>query len=126
MTLDLRHIASMFYDAVAGGDVPALREVVSSSFAEDAWLRRPESLPGGGVCDGRDHILAFMEKAVGKVPLVVRAIDVNGAGTEAYAHIEITLGETSTSALEWWSYAGGQVVSVKAFYWDTAAMVGAG
>lgn len=123
MTPNLAEVAATFYDAVASGDLTTLNSVLLSSFADDAVLVRPESLPGGGTLNGRDQIVRFMERAAGKAPLEVLQIEVNEAGTEAFAHVEVTIARRISRALEWWTAVDGKVVAVRAFYWDTAAML---
>lgn len=123
MTMNLAAVAASFYDAVASGDLPALNAVLSSSFAKNAVLVRPESLPGGGTLNGRQRIVRFMERAAGKAPLVVLGMEVNPTGTDAFAHVEITIAGRTARALEWWSAVDDEVISVKAFYFDTAAML---
>ncbi|MFD8098490.1 hypothetical protein ACFV24_03065 [Nocardia fluminea] len=123
MPLDLKRAAETFYRAMAAGDVSELTELIETSFADTATLSRPESLPGGGARTGRDRILRFLEQAAGRAPLKVHQLEINTAGTELFACVEVMLGADSATALEWWTSDGTSVTSVRAFYWDTAAMV---
>lgn len=117
-------IATRFYDAMASGSVENLEETVRQHFSEEAILARPESLPGGGVVSGASAIMAFLGRAAGKVPLAVNEIVTDGAGANLFASVTITLAGRDAEAVEWWTFKGTRAVSIRAFYWDTAAMVG--
>lgn len=117
-------IARRFYDAMQSGDVSALNTVVNEDFADGAVLQRPESLPGGGVVTGREKIAAYLGRAAGKLPLVVNQIIVGESGSELFASVTITMPDREYEALEWWTLDGATVVAIRAFYWDTAAMLG--
>jgi ketosteroid isomerase-like protein len=118
-------IAARFYDAMASGSVEDLEEALSENFVDEATLSRPESLPGGGVLAGRPAIAAFLRRAAGKAPLAVNRIMTDASGANVFATVTITLAGQDIEAIEWWSFEGGSVVSIRAFYWDTAAIVGA-
>ena len=117
-------IVRTFYRAMATGDVPLLERVISGAFAATATLARPESLPGGGVLDGHEAIVGFLRRAAGKAPLVVDDISVADDGSRVFATVTITLGGTTSTALEQWTVDDGKVTSIRAYYWDTAAMLG--
>lgn len=118
------HIATRFYDAMASGSVGDLEETVRKHFSESATLARPESLPGGGVLSGAPEIMAFLGRAAGKVPLVVNKLVADESGENVFASVTITLAGRDTEAVEWWTFTGERVASIRAFYWDTAAMLG--
>jgi hypothetical protein len=42
-----------------------------------------------------------------------------------FAEVSLNLGGTATSAVEWWTFNSGQVSSLRAYYWDTAAILAA-
>ncbi|MCG7632817.1 nuclear transport factor 2 family protein [Gordonia McavH-238-E] len=113
-----------FYSAMANGDVPLLERVIAEDFAAAATLARPESLPGGGVLNGPEAIVGFLRRAAGKAPLVVDDISVADDGSRVFATVTITLGGTKSTALEQWTMDDGKVTSIRAYYWDTAAMLG--
>jgi hypothetical protein len=107
---DLRLIVESFYDA----------------------LRGPESLPGGGVTTGADKIKRFMSAVATMeggpldVSQMVVAEILEHAGEDCdhvVAEVQFPLGEGTISALEWWTVRDLKVAEIKAYYWDTAAMV---
>jgi ketosteroid isomerase-like protein len=115
-----------FYALLASGDAAAVATFVSNNFAADAQLIRPESLPGGGVRSGVERIGRFMSAAVvGGSGLELRSVHVApGVGSVAvFAELGLTVGELSTTALEWWTYTDGRFTSLTAYYWDTAALL---
>lgn len=118
------HVVKTFYRAMATGDVPELERVIAQAFAPTATLARPESLPGGGVLTGSEAIVAFLRRAAGKAPLVVDDIAVADDGNRVFATVTITLGGMTATALEQWTVDDGKVSSIRAYYWDTAAMLG--
>lgn len=126
MTLDLRTVASRFYRAMSSGDTADLSALIDSSFADEVTLSRPESLPGGGNLVGRDRVTRFVTRAAGRAPLHVKQMMESAAGTDVFAHVEVRIGAEPVTALEWWTSDGTAVLSVRAFYWDTAAIVGQG
>jgi len=130
---DLRVMVDSFYGALNARDVESLGQIVDESFAPDAILRRPESLPGGGAMEGAAKIKKFMT-AIATMeggPMDVSALRVHEviehAGEEA-DHVVVELrfpfNGSPMSALEWWTLRDLKVVEIRAYYWDTAAMVG--
>jgi ketosteroid isomerase-like protein len=124
MSYSPEQVVRSFYQAMGAGDVDSLRRVVSETFADSATLARPESLPGGGVLNGAAAIVRFLERAAGKAPLTVDDVVVADDGQQVFATVTIVLGGNKTTALEKWVFDAGRVVSIRAFYWDTAAMLG--
>lgn len=117
-------VVRTFYGAMATGDISLLERVIAEAFASTASLARPESLPGGGVLDGAVAIVGFLRRAAGRAPLVVDEISVADDGNRVFATVTITLGGTKSTALEQWTIDDGKVTSIRAYYWDTAAMLG--
>lgn len=118
------HTVRSIYDAFACGDV----ESAASFFSSKIVLHEPESLPYGGTYRGLDEIGAAVndiaqrldlsslrvEKLLGDDEMVVALVrgtwrGDNGTKTDVYLS-------------EWFKFAGGKVVEVRAFYWDSAAM----
>jgi hypothetical protein len=117
-----------FYDMVAAGRGDDVAALVEKGFAPDASLSRPESLPGGGLVSGANRIAKFMRLAAPAVSgLQLRSVHVCQAAEEinVFAELQLALGDTTTTALEWWTIRAAQVTSLKAFYWDTAAIIAA-
>ncbi|MDQ1478918.1 MAG: hypothetical protein QOE62_4147 [Actinomycetota bacterium] len=115
-----------FYALLTSGDAAAVAAFVSNNFAADAQLIRPKSLPGGGVRSGVERIGRFMSAAVaGGSGLELRSVHVApGVGSVAvFAELGLAIGESNTTALEWWTYTGGRFTSLAAYYWDTAALL---
>jgi hypothetical protein len=115
-----------FYTLLASADGSAVATFIADNFASDAVLKRPESLPGGGVRSGAERIGRFMSAAVGGVSgLELRSLHVapNGDSVAVFAELHLTLGETSTTALEWWTYTSGRFTALTAYYWDTATLL---
>jgi hypothetical protein len=100
--------------------------LVESNFAEDAVLARPESLPGGGATVGSKRIVRFVRGAA-SAGLPVHISGVYEASLpdalSFFVDVTVDLGKGPTRALEWWTFGDGKVVSLQAFYWDTAAIV---
>jgi hypothetical protein len=129
---DLRLIVESFYDALRARDVQAIEDLVDEHFADGAALLRPESLPGGGVTAGAETIKRFMSAAATMeggpldVSQMVVAEILEHAGEDCdhvVAEVRFPLGAGATTALEWWTLRDLKVIEIKAYYWDTAAMV---
>jgi ketosteroid isomerase-like protein len=132
---DLRVIVEQFYGALIARDADAVGEVIDEYFAADAKLRRPESLPGGGTLEGADRIKRLMVAVASADggpldPAEMRVENVLESTAEDEDHVFVALGipwaGARTEALEWWTIRDFKVVEIRAFYWDTAAMVRAG
>ena len=117
-----------FYELLAQGRGDDVAAFVEANFAEDAVLSRPESLPGGGSLAGAARIAKMMRAAAaGVTGLSVRAVHSADAAdsVQVFAEISLQLAGAETTALEWWTFTGSQVSSMRAFYWDTAALLAA-
>jgi hypothetical protein len=44
---------------------------------------------------------------------------------DVFADIALDLGGTATTAVEWWTFTASRVTSMRAYYWDTAAILAA-
>ncbi|KAA9160515.1 nuclear transport factor 2 family protein [Amycolatopsis acidicola] len=130
-------VVTAFYEAVSKQDGDAVRSVVRDNFAEDAVLRWPESLPYGGSVAGKsklERVLAGAASA-GQTAGVqnLRLTGVVDGGDTVAAQLEFDWRDpkservvTGTGAVEVWSFTGGRVGEIKAYYWDTAACLGFG
>ena len=117
-----------FYDLLAqrrGDDVAAF---VEANFADDATLSRPESLPGGGSLTGAKGIAKFMRAAAsGVTGLELRSVQQSPSsnGVSVFAEVALDLGGAATTAIEWWTFDAERATSLRAYYWDTAAILSA-
>lgn len=122
---EARDAVSAFYTKLADGDADGVAGLVTSLFADDAVLSRPESLPGGGKIGGAAKVVKFMRAAAGAAKgLRLRQLHVAAKGDEvhAFAIVDVTVG-TPTSAIEWWVFGPSGVTSLTAYYWDTAGLL---
>jgi ketosteroid isomerase-like protein len=132
---DSRALVEEFYRALAAGAPEAVRQLIEDNFTEDASLARPESLPGGGILAGRDRIKRLMMAvaAADGGPLdarqmrVTRVLESVGDDRDEIG-VELTFPwrGTTTTSFEWWVLQQRKVVEIRAFYWDTAMMLGHG
>jgi hypothetical protein len=122
-----------FYEAVAAKDGPAIQAIVETSFAPDAEMIWPSSLPYGGVVSGAAR-LARMFAAVAAAPAPVGAaeltiVDIVDGGDRVAARVDFdwyapgSASAVRSSALELWIFDGGLVREVRAYYWDTAELL---
>jgi hypothetical protein len=117
-----------FYDLLAHGRGDEVGMFVEANFAGDATLSRPESLPGGGSLTGAKGIAKFMRAAAsGVAGLTLRSVhqSPSGNGVCVFAEVSLNLGVAETTAIEWWTFTGDRVTSLRAYYWDTAAILSA-
>lgn len=126
-------VVETFYTAVrSSGDVGS---VIDEHFAADASVEWPASLPYGGRVDGAHRLSRmFAQMAVSDVKVGPDALDVvsiTASGDHVAAELAFDWfppGKTTaiaSGALELWTFAGDEVRSIRAFYWDTAALVAA-
>jgi hypothetical protein len=129
---DMRLIVESSYDALRARDGQLVGEVVDEHFAPDAALHRPESLPGGGVTGGADKIKRFMVAAATMDgPLDISKLEVHQIlehagedGEHVLADVRFPVPGGTVNALEWWILRDLKVAEIRAYYWDTAAMLG--
>jgi hypothetical protein len=130
---DLRLIVESFYNALSARDADGVGAIIDESFAPEAILRRPESLPGGGAIDGAGKIKKFMAAvaAMEGGPMDVSSLKIHDVlehagedGDSVVVELRFPFNGTQTSALEWWTVRDLKVVEIRAYYWDTAAMLG--
>jgi ketosteroid isomerase-like protein len=117
-----------FYDLLVQGRGDDVAKFVEAHFAEDATLSRPESLPGGGSLTGARGIGKFMRAAAsGVAGLSLQSVHESSSTDEVnvFAQVVLDLGGAATEAIEWWTFAGEKVTSLRAYYWDTAAIIAA-
>lgn len=117
-----------FYDLLVQGRGDDVAVFVEANFAEDATLSRPESLPGGGFLAGARGIAKFMRAAAsGVAGLSLRSVHQSPSSNaiNVFAEVALTLGGTATTAIEWWTFTAAGVTSLRAYYWDTAAILAA-
>ena len=117
-----------FYDLLVHGRGDDVATFVEANFDENATLTRPESLPGGGSLTGAKGIAKFMRAAASAVAgLTLQSVHQSSSSNEVsvFAEIALNLGGTATTAIEWWTFTGEDVTSLRAYYWDTAAILAA-
>lgn len=125
---DLRPPVEAFYEAMVARDGDRMAQIVDQHFAEGAVLHRPESLPGGGLTEGAGRIKRFMTAAAAMEggPLDVATMNVArviaSPGTVA-VELEFPFAGKPAGAMEVWTIQDSKVTSIKAYYWDTAAMI---
>jgi hypothetical protein len=118
-----------FYRALFTRDGEHVGELIDEHFADDVVLQRPESLPGGGRVAGAPRVRRFMTAAAtiegGPIDVasmtIVRIIE--GAGGEVAVELGFEFDGTPMSALELWTLRDRKVHDIKAYYWDTHAMI---
>lgn len=128
-------VVERFYAAVNAGDADAVGAVVDDHFAEDAAVEWPPSLPYGGQVEGAHRLrklfagMAGSEAKIG--PDAVKVLSITGDGDHVAAELAFDWYPPGKSrsvpsgALELWAFEGGKVRTIRAFYWDTAALTAA-
>lgn len=132
---DHSEVVSRFYAAVSTRDAASITAVVDESFAEDVVMTWPSSLPYGGEVVGASKLRAMFaamagaDVAMGPDALTVDSITASGDTVAAQVSFAwYPPGKTEavpSGALELWTFESGSVTSVRAYYWDTAALVAA-
>lgn len=119
-----------FYAAVGASDAVAIGALVEANFAPDCTLSWPESLPYGGSLVGASRIARALSRTAPGGPTSLRLVNVIGDGSRIAAEIEFdwsadaSAPKVATSAVEVWSFsAGGLVTGIRAYYWDTHALL---
>jgi len=125
-------IVGDFYAALSAGEPETIAAAIDAHFADDAAIEWPPSLPHGGRVEGSRRLrglftgIAKAGNQAGATNLkLVRTI---GEGDHVVAWITFEWKNPGSddaapnSALEVWSFAGGVVQEIRAFYWDSAAI----
>lgn len=130
-----RKVVEAFYAAITSKDADAVTTVVAEHFAADATLHLPASLPYGGRIEGARRLAKIFAHAASSTAAVgvqdLQVVALVGDGPRVAARLTFTWfpGDSresfGSSAIELWTFDAGQVVSIEAFYQDTAALVGA-
>ena len=128
-------VVERFYAGVSAGDAALIAAVVDEHFDDDTVIEWPPSLPYGGRVAGAARLrkmfvaMAGADQKVGPDGLEVITITTSGSTVAAQLSFDwYPPGKTEavpSGALELWTFADDKVRSVRAFYWDTAALVGA-
>jgi ketosteroid isomerase-like protein len=126
-----RDVVARYYALIDAGDVDGVTALVGEFFGAECFVHRPESLRGGGRLSGRDRVLRFSRSAAAHSggPGVMRLGHIfeeveEPDAVQVVVELHFHNGTTWTRALEWWSFRGGEAVSIQAFYWDVAALAG--
>ncbi|GAA4544074.1 nuclear transport factor 2 family protein [Pseudonocardia xishanensis] len=128
-----REVVDAFYAAIAGKDAEAVTSVVTEHFADDVVLDLPASLPYGGRIEGVRRLVKIFAHAAGSTAAVgvqdLQLASLLGDGPQVAAHLTFTWfpagagASFGSSVLELWTFDAGRVISIEAFYQDTAALV---
>jgi ketosteroid isomerase-like protein len=130
---DLRSMVEEFYGALAARDVAGVERVIDANFADDVTLTRPESLPGGGTLEGADRVKRLMSAVAGAQggPLdpaqlrIERVLESTGEDADDVGvELSFSWNGTPTTSFEWWVVRDLKVTEIRAYYWDTAMMLG--
>lgn len=127
-------IVREFYQAVAAKDADALEQLIGGHFDTGASVVFPESLPYGGTVAGAAKLARmFAGMAKAPEPAGPAGLDLTGLvgdGDQIAARVEFhwhapggASAPVPSSALELWTFADGKVREIRAYYWDTAALV---
>ncbi|MEX5635368.1 nuclear transport factor 2 family protein [Parafrankia sp. FMc2] len=126
-------VVRAFYDALNRRDVDGLTALVNGSFDEAAVLELPPSLPYGGRVAGVAKLRRmFAAMAGGQAVVGPRVVEVErivGGDDSVVAVLAFDWGPPgggdaiASGASELWSFRAGKVTSIRAYYWDTAALV---
>jgi ketosteroid isomerase-like protein len=129
----LLRIVAEFYTAVATRDADELGALIDKVFAEDAVLVLPPSLPYGGRIAGAKRLRRmFTGAAASSVqagPVGLRIAALTAGADRVVAELVFDWyapgsdDPLPTGAVEVWTFSGGQVRAIDAYYRDTAACV---
>ncbi|WP_216893179.1 nuclear transport factor 2 family protein [Nocardia alni] len=124
-------IVRAFYDAITAQDPQRLAELAETSFAEDITLDAPPSLPYGGTVRGA-HRLSRMFQGMARGPADIgpRNLRMESIVAErdtvvarlAFDYRSPAGSDIASGALEEWAFTDGRAVTIRAYYWDTAAL----
>jgi ketosteroid isomerase-like protein len=127
-------VARAFYEALVAGDADTVGALADRWFAPDAVLELPPSLPYGGRVESAHRLRRmFTAMAAGAIPAGptgLRVVSVTGDEESAAVRLEFDWVATSgaepvtSGALELWTFTEGSLTEIRAFYWDTAALLG--
>ena len=126
-------VVRSFYEAINAKDATMLAAIAEGAFAPGISLVLPPSLPYGGTVEGATKLgKLFTRLVAAPVPVgahKIRIVDlVDGADVVA-AQLEFDWyapGSThgiASGALELWRFEDERVAEIRAYYWDTAALV---
>lgn len=128
-------VVESFYTAVSDGDPESIGVVIDQHFADDASIEWPVSLSYGGRVEGARRLrkmfvaMAGSDVKVGPADLhIARVIATHDAVVAELSFDWYPPGASEpvpSAALELWTFDGGKVTSIRAFYWDTAALAAA-
>ena len=127
-----RRVLDRFYAAVQKKDPEEVALSIEEGFAPDVVLRLSDSLPYGGVYEGRETIKNLLVKLVTtRRPIVIpdqivvdRIVEQGDQIVVEPVFPWLAPGATEPirmSAVEWFTFRDGRVTEMKVVYWDTAA-----
>jgi hypothetical protein len=123
-----RSVVERYYSLIDASNVEGVDAFVVDTFSADSSVSRPESLRGGGRLAGLERVRRFSRSAAAhsggpgamRVGAVFERLTENGM--DLVVELQFRIGDVWSRALEWWTFEEGLVVSIQAFYWDTAAL----
>lgn len=128
-------IVSRFFGAIAEHDHDGLGELIDRCFQPGAVAVIPASLPYGGRVETAARLRTMFQRvASGPGPAGPQSIAVRGlvdGGDRVAVQLDFdwrvpgTGHDVASGALELWSFVDGRVSEIRAYYWDTAALVNA-
>lgn len=119
-----RDIVQKAYDGMTSGDI----EGFLGQLADDVVLVEPDGGPVGGTYSGRDNLgkaFASIAAGLGLQGMTLNRLIVQDDRAVGFVDVVCASpsGETITMALlESWLVRDGQVVEIRPFWWDTAAL----
>jgi ketosteroid isomerase-like protein len=124
-------VVRAFYEAVVRRDGQEIGDLVSRSFHEDAAMIWPDGLLYGGRVEGSRRLVKLLAgMATSPVPVgpeQLEVVSVIDGGDQIAAQLAFdwrapgSPDTISSGALELWTFDGGLVTEIRAYYWDTAA-----
>lgn len=119
--------ADRFLDRFLAGDLPGALENVHP----DVVLDEAQSLPFGGVFNGHDGYLEFVQAVMAAVEIDVRGRKLTDAGDQVLAQIDATMTPRAGGpavpmpVVEIYSFTDGLISRFDVFYKDTKALTDA-
>ncbi|KAF0956994.1 nuclear transport factor 2 family protein [Rhodococcus sp. T7] len=128
-------VVKAFFAAINQRDPEALGALIDETFAEDACVEFPSSLPYGGRVQGAKTLRkVFVGMAVGRSAVGPRALEVERIVDGDNLVVAVLRFDwyppdsdepVRSGACETWRFENAKVAEIRPYYWDTAALVAA-
>jgi hypothetical protein len=122
-------VVKRFYQYLAEGDRDG---AYANCMAEDCELHEAESLPYGGVYQGRDHMKQVLAGVTGRFDEFRYEIrNYLAGGDEVVVHLQMAgVGRDSRKpfalpVMELWRFRGGKAIEMRPFLFDGTALIAA-